>query len=305
MQAGSAPEKVATALALRLGDADPGRVCSVGTGTGLVRGCRHADCASLMSGEPFVNLIRRYVLDYLACGRTEVCDEIMDPEFLLYMGGHELGPRDDVYVPAVAKQMAQFPGLCMTANEVMCSGDRLALRFTQHGASLRHDGRQAAWSGIGLYFWNGTRLTANWALEDYYARRRQLADGVPNGLEPPAIAPWDEIARPSNEEHEQVVAALLESGNLHGQPGVGFDDEWDGHACGPMIEVADTVVDDLFSAGDRVAFHMTQQGRYIGGAGKPERVGDAATLRSSGILTMKSGQVVSGRVIRDRSGIFA
>ena len=73
----------------------------------------------MTSAAPFVSLIRRYVLDYLACGDTSVCDEIMHPDFLLYMGGHELGPRDDVYVPAVAKQMEQFPGLCMTANEVM------------------------------------------------------------------------------------------------------------------------------------------------------------------------------------------
>ena len=144
---------------------------------------------------PFVSLIRRYVLDYLACGDTTVCDEIMHPDFLLYMGGHELGPRDDIYVPAVAKQMQQFPGLCMTANEVMCNGDRLALRFSQHGASTRHDGQRAAWSGIGLYFWDGERLTANWALEDYYARRRQLADRTTNRLEAPAVAPCPSMAQ--------------------------------------------------------------------------------------------------------------
>ena len=142
-------------------------------------------------------------------GDTTVCDEIMHPDFLLYMGGHELGPRDDIYVPAVAKQMQQFPGLCMTANEVMCNGDRLALRFSQHGASTRHDGQRAAWSGIGLYFWDGERLTANWALEDYYARRRQLADRTTNRLEAPAVAPWDELAEPENPANEVLVQAWL------------------------------------------------------------------------------------------------
>lgn len=270
----------------------------------------------IMTGAaPFVSLIRRYVLDYLACGDTSVCDEIMHPDFLLYMGGHELGPRDDVYVPAVAKQMEQFPGLCMTANEVMCNGDRLALRFSQHGASMRHDGHQAAWSGIGLYFWDGERLTANWALEDYYARRRQLADRTTNQLEPPAVAPWDELAETENPANEELVRTWLRSGNIHGQPHVAFDDEWDGHLCGPVIEVGETEVgetevgetrvDDLFSAGNRVAFHMTQTGTYVGGAGKDDRLGTPATLRSAGIVTVVDGVIASGRVIRDRSGLFA
>ena len=254
---------------------------------------------------PFVGLIRRYVLDYLACGNPEVCAEIMDPDYLLHMGGHELGPRDEVYVPAVAKQMEQFPGLCMTANEVLCNGDRLALRFSQHGASRRHDGRQAAWAGIGLYFWDGQRLTSNWALEDYYARRRQLADGTTNALEPPAVAPWDEPAVPAALGTEDTVRQWLLSGSIHGATGVDFDDEWDGHPCGPLVEVGDTVVDDLFGAGDRVAFHITQTGTYLGGAGKDDRIGGPATLRSAGIVRVVDSAVVEGRVVRDRSGMFA
>jgi predicted ester cyclase len=266
---------------------------------------------------PFVGLIRRYVLDYLACGNPEVCAEIMVPDYLLHMGGHELGPRDEVYVPAVARQMEQFPGLCMTANEVLCNGDRLALRFSQHGASRRHDNRTAAWSGIGLYFWDGRRLTGNWALEDYYARRRQLAEGSTNNLEPPAVAPWDEPAIPADPKAEEVVRRWLSAGSIHGTAGVTFDDEWDGHPCGPLIEISGgtghgvdadaevTVIDDLFGAGDRVAFHVTQTGDYLGGAGKDDRIGTKATLRSAGIVQVSDGMVVSGRVVRDRSGMFA
>ena len=107
----------------------------------------------------------------------------------------------------------------------------------------------------------------------------------------------------------------LRSGNIHGQPNVAFDDEWDGHPCGPVIEVGETEVgetevgetrvDDLFSAGDRVAFHMTQTGTYVGGAGKDDRLGTPATLRSAGIVTVVDGVIASGRVIRDRSGLFA
>ena len=255
--------------------------------------------------QPLIGLIRRYVLDYLACGNPDVCAEIMDPNYMLYMGGHELGPRDEVYVPAVANQMKQFPGLCMTANEVLCNGDRLALRFSQHGASQRHEGRTAAWAGIGLYFWDGTRLTSNWALEDYYARRRQLADGTTNNVEPPAVAPWDEPVVPADAAAEETVRQWLLAGSIHGTDGIDFDDEWDGQPGAPLVDVADTVIDDLFGAGDRVAFHTTQTGRYLGGAGKDDRIDGPATLRSAGIVQVADGAVCSGRVVRDRSGMFA
>lgn len=258
-----------------------------------------------MASHPFVHLMRRYVLDYLACGNTAVCPEIMVEDYLLYIGGHKLGPRDEVYVPAVAQQMEQFPGLGMMANDLICNGDRLALRFTQSGASTKHDGATAAWGGIGLYYWNGEKLTSNWALEDYYARRRQLKEGRPNALEPPHIAPWDIPIEAVNPAAEACVREWFKGETLHGTAGVDFDDEWDGHACGRLIDVKETVVDDLFSAGDSVAFHVSQSGPYVGGIGKDDRVGDTLVLRSAGIVRVADGAITGGRVIRDRGGLFA
>jgi predicted ester cyclase len=252
---------------------------------------------------PFVALMRLYVLDYLACGNTEVCAQIMEPDYLLHMGGHELGPRDDVYVPAVARQLQQFPGLNMTVNELICSGDRLAIRFSQHGASMRHERRPAAWSGVGLYHWNGSRLTSNWALEDYHARRRQLDEGWCNPVEGPAVAPWDEQAVPGDPAAEAVVRDWLQ-GSLHGTPGVRFDDEWVGHQPHGLLDVAGTVIDDVFAAGDRVAFHVTQTGSYTGGLGRDELIGTPVTLRSAGIVTVTDGVVAAGHVVRDRAGLL-
>ena len=54
---------------------------------------------------PFVALMRRYVVDYLLCQNPDVCAQIMEPDYVLHMGGTELGPRDEVYVPAVVKQL--------------------------------------------------------------------------------------------------------------------------------------------------------------------------------------------------------
>lgn len=265
--------------------------------------------SSAYMAHPFVALMRRYCVDYLACGNPDVCREIMEPDYVLHMGGHDLGPRDEVYVPAVVKQLQQFPGLGMTVNELICSGDRLAMRFSQHGASVRHGGRVAAWAGVGLYRWNGTRLTENYALEDYHSRRTQLAAGFCNPVEGPAPAPWDVLPVPADPAAEEAVDEWLASGSMHATAGVVFDDEWAGHPQLGLVDVDATVVDDLLSAGARVAFHVTQTGTYAGGLdgdgpGGSSLVGARVTMRSAGIVVVDEGRVTSGRVVRDRAGML-
>jgi SnoaL-like polyketide cyclase len=255
-----------------------------------------------MAMDPFVAVMRRYVVDYLQCQNAEVCAQIMEPDYVLYMGGTELTPRDEVYVPAVVRQLQQFPGLGMTVNEIMCNGDRLAMRFSQHGASTKHDGRMASWGGIGLYRWNGVKLTSNYAIEDYYSRRYQLVSGVALPVESPAIAPWDTVAEAADPTAEQVVRDWLESAGSPKTAGIAFDDEAVG-TSDPLVDVHETVIDDLFSVGDRVAFHATQTGTYVGGLDVPDTaVGRPATLYSVGVLGV-DGDLISGRVIRERAAL--
>ena len=166
--------------------------------------------------EPFVALMRRYCIDYTARHDLSVCDDIMVPGYTLHMGVHHLAGRDEAYKPAAAAQFRQFPGLCLTVNEIICSGDRLALRFTEHGASARHDGARAAWGGIGLYRWDGQRLLENFVEQDYLARRRQLAGDGPDPVEPPAVAPWDTRSVPADPAAEAVVRGWLAAGTLPG-----------------------------------------------------------------------------------------
>lgn len=252
---------------------------------------------------PFVAVMRRYVVDYLLCQNPDVCAQIMEPDYVLHMGGTDLGPRDSVYVPAVVRQLQQFPGLGMTVHEILVStDDRLAMRFSQHGASVRHDGRAASWGGIGLYRWNGTRLTSNYAIEDYESRRRQLSTGVALPVEAPAIAPWDAVAEEPSPSAEAAVRAWLLDG---AQPtaGIAYDDEPVG-ASVLLIDVESTVIDEIFTAGQRVAFHITQTGRYRGGLDLPESaVGAAATIYSVGVVSIDDGRL-SGRVIRERGAVL-
>ncbi len=254
----------------------------------------------------FVALMRRYCHDYTNRQDFSACDTIMVPEYTLHMGTHVLKGRDTQYKPATNKQFQQFPGLCLTINEVVTSGDRLCLRFSEHGASVRHAGARAAWSGIGLYKWDGERLTENFVEQDYYSRRRQLATAASLPVETSAVAPWDAEPAPANPSAEEAVRKVLLEDDLTRLPGVVFDDEWTGAPRQRVIEPEGALIDDLFSAGNQVAFHAALAGRVADDFRTVETAGTTAeaVLHLSGLVTLENGKIVSGRVIRDRLGLY-
>ena len=249
--------------------------------------------------DPFVALMRRYVNDYTNRHDTTVCRELMEPDYTLRMGPHVLTGRDEHYIPAAQKQFDQFPGLCLTVHEIATNGDRLVLRFSEHGASIRHNGARACWQGIGLYRWNGSKLVQNFVEQDYQSRRRQFGTGVPDVVAAPATAPWDTVAAPAEPAAEQVVRDWLAAG----MPGdaVCFDD---GDTTALQHEPRRTV-DDLFSAGSAVAFRCTCAGAYNGGLDgvDPGLVGTASTVHMTGLVHIIDGRVAGGTVIRDRLGM--
>lgn len=257
---------------------------------------------------PFVEVMRRYVVDYLICQNASVCAEIMEPDYVLHMGGTDLGPRDEAYVPAVVRQLEQFPGLGMTVHEIIFTEDRLAMRFSQHGASIRHNNRQAGWGGIGLYQWNGKRLTSNFAIEDYAGRRRQLTDGTPDDVESPAVAPWDSTMGVPDLDAEADIITWVSNGSrtVEGDC-VWFDDAPVASRFSPtepLLDLHETIIDDVFSASGRVAFHVTQHGIYLGGLDVPETsIGRTTTLYSVGIVDRDSDGHMQGRVIRERGAL--
>lgn len=247
--------------------------------------------------EPLVALMRRYVVDYTNRHDTSLCAELMEPDYTLRMGSHVVAGRDDVYVPAAARQFEQFPGLGLTVHEIVTNGDRLAMRFTEHGASVRHGGALASWTGLGLYRWNGRRLTENWVEQDYQGRRRQLASGgAPDPVAAPAVAPWDTVAVPADAGAEQVVRDWVAAG----LPSTGVN--WDDGDAAPLLDGTATQVDDIFSAGDRVAVRVTRTGAYAGGLDgvDPSAVGRPATLHLVALVTVPDGEVVGGHGVRNR-----
>jgi ketosteroid isomerase-like protein len=81
------------------------------------------------------------------------------------------------------------------------------------------------------------------------------------------------------------------------------DDEATGQPTERLLDVSECEVSELFSAGEHVAFSAVQSGSYLGGlAGLDDRVGRPARLNLAGLVQVRDGRVVGGRVVRDRLG---
>lgn len=258
--------------------------------------------------EPFVALMRRYCVDYTNRHDLSICAEIMEPDYTLNMGVHRLVGRDKNYKPAAAIQFRQFPGLCLTVNQIVTNGDRLVLRFTEHGRSIRHEGRAASWSGIGLYRWNGQKLLENFVEQDYFSRAAQLAGGAPLAVEAPAIAPWDTQAEPVNPEAEALVRDRLESGAILDETALLFDEEWTRpENRDRVLDPVGVQINDMFSAGNHVAFHIAVTGRLrrTSALGTLAAVAgdDTHLLHLAALVRVQDGRIVWGRGVRDRIGL--
>src|SRR5690606_15985147 len=79
--------------------------------------------------EPYVALMRRYCVDYTTAHDPSVCDEIMSEDYEITIAGRSLGMAD--YRRVVATTFRRFPTLMLTVHDMVLSGDRLAMRFSE------------------------------------------------------------------------------------------------------------------------------------------------------------------------------
>jgi len=243
---------------------------------------------------PVALLARRFCVDWLDRADASVPPEIMTPGYRVHIGRAGLDGLD-AYTAGTLGQLTQFAGLLLTVHQLVSDGDQLALHFTEHGASTRHGGRAAAWRGVALFRIEDGRLAENWTQEDYYSRRRQLADGPADPVPAPAISPWTTPVQAPAPAAEEIARTWLAEPSF---AGVAVDD---GRA--PVIEPASFRVDRLFSAGDTVAFAGAWQGRYLGGLDGAQSPADGVELGACGLLTVDGAVVTSGAVVTDRLGL--
>ncbi|SDD53395.1 nuclear transport factor 2 family protein [Ruegeria marina] len=246
-------------------------------------------------------LLRRWVVEYFNGHNAEAARAFIAPDYALSIGDVVFAGRDEAWLPAVDIQMKAYPGLGMTVHQTLTGEDWAAIWFSEHGQT---DERAAAWSGVGIYRSNGAVLTGCVAQEDYMTRRRQLKSGIADPVDPPAVAPWDIRPAPANPDAEAVVLEWLAHGWPCAEAQVRCDDD---HITGTPLEfdVAETQIGELLSSGDHVAFNVRQVGTYRTGLPAPAAGPCAETLDCNGLLRVENGRVVSGRVIRDRMGLWS
>lgn len=243
---------------------------------------------------PFVALMRTYCIHYTNSHDQTLYDEIMEPDYVVHINGMDL-VRSSSYSESVTTLFDMAPGLGLVVHELVLEGDRLCMYFSEHGAFPGADGpRLACWRGIGLYKWNGHRLTENFVEQDYRSMRTQLGSGRPHPLTPPHLDPWVTTQPvPADTEAAALVRSWISRGDLADADTVEIDDGRTGARYEPLLDVGSVTVNDLFSAGPVVPFHVTMRGTYRGGLGAAydAHVGTEAELQVAGIARVEDGRV--------------
>ena len=248
-------------------------------------------------------LLRGFATDFLTSHDGAEVGRIMDPAYRLSIGGFLLDGRDESYFPATTAQLAQFPGLCVTVHDAIIGTDHVAMRFTEHGASVRDGGRVAAWGGVTLFRIADGRLAEGWAEEDYFARKRQLKSGECDPIRAPGAAPWDQPALAPDHRTDNVARAWLARSSFISNPVV--DEIVIGSpGFASLIDPGEVVLNTLFTAGPRAAFHLDLIGTYRGSFDDLDQaaVGQEVTLRLAGMVDVDDGAVVRAQISGDRLG---
>ena len=258
--------------------------------------------------KPFVALMRRYCIDYTSAHDQTVCDEIMSEDYEITISGRTMGM--DAYRDAVSAAFRRYPTLVLTVHDMVLSGDRLAMHFSEHGATADDPEHVAAWAGISLYRWDGATLRTCRVEQDFLGRDEQSASGRTAPIDPVHPDPWattrDTAADPAAERAVRDWLDALATDPAATLSGTGVRLLETGPASGPLLSDTEVVVDDLFSAGDRVAAAITLHGAYAGGLpGVDEAaVGTRQLLPATLLATVRDGTVTEVSLVRDRWGLI-
>jgi len=247
---------------------------------------------------PLVTLMRRYWADYLSRQNVDALDNILVEDYVLRIGGGEFVGRDQ-FKAAAADIFKYFPDLEMIVHDIITDGSRMAVLFSERG-NWRAGG-SAMWDVITLFRSDGKLLRSCYAEQDFMGRRNQLRSGIPADRTLGGRSPWAAEVGSRDEVTERVARDWLLAQDLHAAPSGVLDgtDIADAHR---WLLAEETVIDELFSVGQRAAFHLTQQGRYQGGFEDltDADIGREASCHVSGVLDVQDGAVCRVYAVSDR-----
>lgn len=237
--------------------------------------------------------VRRWAVNWLAGGDADAGRACLAEDYVLQIGAFTLTPRS-AYIDGTATQLERYPGLGVTVHDLITDGRRTAVRLSEHGASSRHDGATAAWRVVALFEHVGDVITRGWAEEDYWARRRQLAAGSPDPVDPPAVAPWSAAAVPAEPGVAEAVTGWIESG---APPVAGVLRDDADHVPSYDLPAAGRsgTVDVLVVSGRRVGFHAVVLADAADGSTVP--------LPVAGLVDVAPDGTITGHLVTDRLGL--
>ena len=79
-----------------------------------------------------------------------------------------------------------------------------------------------------------------------------------------------------------------------------LDDQWTGAQVTPLVHQTRIEINEFFSCGAVVAFHIAQHGGLIPDSEIKGTAGAPVYLHMAGMVKVAYGKVVSGRIIRNR-----
>ena len=87
-----------------------------------------------MSGADNKAIVLRLIEEVMSNGNLAVADELIDPDFVLHLPGSQ-GPLRGTEGPKRAAESfrAGFPDFRMSVEDVICEGDKVAVRVKQQG----------------------------------------------------------------------------------------------------------------------------------------------------------------------------
>jgi steroid delta-isomerase-like uncharacterized protein len=124
---------------------------------------------------------RRWHSDIFEAGRMNVADEILGPGFVLHMPDQEIQGPDETKQLATALRAA-FPDLQITQEDVVASGNKVAIRWTARGThrgpypsgDVKITGREIHMRGIDWYEIDNGKIVKAWMAWDELGVLRQL-----------------------------------------------------------------------------------------------------------------------------------
>ena len=243
---------------------------------------------------PFLSLMKTYVIDYTNSHDTSWIPKIMTEDYTVNICGYSL-ERSETYIQSVEGLFSTAPGLGLTVHQMYCNGDRLAMRFSEHAAFSDQGGKRATWRGYSTYTWDKNRLTKCWVEQDFYSRARQFERGQPHTPGAPAVDPWATAIAPEDGEALAVGRQWLEKFDLSQIAQINVDDNAETDGWRLEVQPDAVQINDVFSAGRHVPFHVTLSGPTAQDTRREARMAVCGVLTIAGDQSVDRIQAVTDR----------